>query len=302
MRITLTQLRYVCAISDHLHFSKAAKACHVTQSTLSAGVVSFEESIGQKIFERTNKQVLVTDLGRTIIDKARHILNEINGIEALGAASGEPLSGKLILGAIPTIGPFLFPNWLPELRARYPNLKLYLKERQTEPLLTDLSKGLLDAAILAFPYPIKNMRIGTAFKERFIFACSTNHPLAGEEKVKTSQIDHRELLLLEEGNCIRDHALAACRLSKQKHAPFEGTSLPTLIEMVANNLGVTLVPEMALSSELFNQPKVHFIPFEDPGVSRSIALVWRQGSLKHNDLELLAEDLMHTLVSCNSIA
>ena len=299
MRTTLTQLRYICAISDDLHFSKAAKACHVTQSTLSAGVVSFEENIGQKIFERTNKQVLVTDLGLEIIEKARRILNEVSELEALGSASPQPLSGNVVLGAIPTISPFLFPKWLPKLRKTYPNLKLYLKERQTESLLDELARGQLDAAILAFPYPLKNMRVGPLFEEDFLLACSKNHPLAEQESLKINQIDHQDLLLLEEGNCIRDHALAACRLSKQKHAPFEGTSLPTLLEMVANDLGITLVPKMALSSELFKQSKVNFIPFDEKGVSRSIGLVWREGSVKNNDLALLAENLNETLLSVN---
>ena len=299
MRTTLTQLRYICAISDDLHFSKAAKACHVTQSTLSAGVVSFEENIGQKIFERTNKQVLVTDLGLEIIEKARHILNEVSELEALGSASPQPLSGNVVLGAIPTISPFLFPKWLPKLRKTYPNLKLYLKERQTESLLDELARGQLDAAILAFPYPLKNMRVGPLFEEDFLLACSKNHPMAEQESLKINQIDHQDLLLLEEGNCIRDHALAACRLSKQKHAPFEGTSLPTLLEMVANDLGITLVPKMALSSELFKQSKVNFIPFDEKGVSRSIGLVWREGSVKNNDLALLAENLNETLLSVN---
>ena len=299
MRTTLTQLRYICAISDDLHFSKAAKACHVTQSTLSAGVVSFEENIGQKIFERTNKQVLVTDLGLEIIEKARRILNEVSELEALGSASPQPLSGNVVLGAIPTISPFLFPKWLPKLRKTYPNLKLYLKERQTESLLDELARGQLDAAILAFPYPLKNMRVGPLFEEDFLLACSKNHPMAEQESLKINQIDHQDLLLLEEGNCIRDHALAACRLSKQKHAPFEGTSLPTLLEMVANDLGITLVPKMALSSELFKQSKVNFIPFDEKGVSRSIGLVWREGSVKNNDLALLAENLNETLLSVN---
>ena len=299
MRTTLTQLRYICAISDDLHFSKAAKACHVTQSTLSAGVVSFEENIGQKIFERTNKQVLVTDLGLEIIEKARRILNEVSELEALGSASPQPLSGNVVLGAIPTISPFLFPKWLPKLRETYPNLKLYLKERQTEPLLDELARGQLDAAILAFPYPLKNMRVGPLFEEDFLLACSKNHPMAEQESLKINQIGHQDLLLLEEGNCIRDHALAACRLSKQKHAPFEGTSLPTLLEMVANDLGITLVPKMALSSELFKQSKVNFIPFDEKGVSRSIGLVWREGSVKNSDLALLAENLSETLLSVN---
>ena len=299
MRTTLTQLRYICAISDDLHFSKAAKACHVTQSTLSAGVVSFEENIGQKIFERTNKQVLVTDLGLEIIEKARHILNEVSELEALGSASPQPLSGNVVLGAIPTISPFLFPKWLPKLRKTYPNLKLYLKERQTESLLDELARGQLDAAILAFPYPLKNMRVGPLFEEDFLLACSKNHPMAEQESLKINQIDHQDLLLLEEGNCIRDHALAACRLSKQKHAPFEGTSLPTLLEMVANDLGITLVPKMALSSELFKQSKVNFIPFDEKDVSRSIGLVWREGSVKNGDLALLAENLNETLLSVN---
>ena len=299
MRTTLTQLRYICAISDDLHFSKAAKACHVTQSTLSAGVVSFEENIGQKIFERTNKQVLVTDLGLEIIEKARRILNEVSELEALGSASPQPLSGNVVLGAIPTISPFLFPKWLPKLRKTYPNLKLYLKERQTESLLDELARGQLDAAILAFPYPLKNMRVGPLFEEDFLLACSKNHPMAEQESLKINQIDHQDLLLLEEGNCIRDHALAACRLSKQKHAPFEGTSLPTLLEMVANDLGITLVPKMAISSELFKQSKVNFIPFDEKGVSRSIGLVWREGSVKNNDLALLAENLNETLLSVN---
>lgn len=299
MRTTLTQLRYICAISDDLHFSKAAKACHVTQSTLSAGVVSFEENIGQKIFERTNKQVLVTDLGLEIIEKARRILNEVSELEALGSASPQPLSGNVVLGAIPTISPFLFPKWLPKLRKTYPNLKLYLKERQTESLLDELARGQLDAAILAFPYPLKNMRVGPLFEEDFLLACSKNHPMAEQESLKINQIDHQDLLLLEEGNCIRDHALAACRLSKQKHAPFEGTSLPTLLEMVANDLGITLVPKMALSSELFKQSKVNFIPFDEKDVSRSIGLVWREGSAKNSDLALLAENLNETLLSVN---
>ena len=299
MRTTLTQLRYICAISDDLHFSKAAKACHVTQSTLSAGVVSFEENIGQKIFERTNKQVLVTDLGLEIIEKARRILNEVSELEALGSASPQPLSGNVVLGAIPTISPFLFPKWLPKLRKTYPNLKLYLKERQTESLLDELARGQLDAAILAFPYPLKNMRVGPLFEEDFLLACSKNHPMAEQESLKINQIDHQDLLLLEEGNCIRDHALAACRLSKQKHAPFEGTSLPTLLEMVANDLGITLVPKMALSSELFKQSKVNFIPFDEKDVSRSIGLVWREGSVKNSDLALLAENLNETLLSVN---
>ncbi|PCJ32883.1 MAG: LysR family transcriptional regulator [Moraxellaceae bacterium] len=290
MRLSLKQLRYICAVSEHLHFGHAAEACFVTQSTLSAGIQDLEGSLEVKIFERTNKRVFVTEKGKDIVERAKRVLQEVSDLVDAASQNHEPLSGKLIIGAIPTVSPFLLPRLLPKLRKQYPQLKMFLREDQTAALLEDLDNGRIDVALIALPFPVDKLVVTPLFDEAFSLACLPSHPTNQLKQLKTHHLQDESLLLLEEGHCLRQHALDACKLQAASYGvPYQGTSLTTLIQMVANGIGITLVPEMAITSGLLKKTGVVAHGFADKSVKRSIGLVWRQNSSKHQDLKLLAD-------------
>jgi|TARA_B110000263_G_C15193632_1_gene457250 LysR family hydrogen peroxide-inducible transcriptional activator len=290
MKPTIKQLRYLCAVAEYRHFSKAAAACHVTQSTLSAAIQELESQLGATIFERNKKTVLITPLGERLLNQARVILGDVESFVSLARSHQEKLAGEIRLGVIPTIGPFLLPLILSKLRKKYDKLKLYLKEDLSAQLVRQLQQGSLDLIILALPYPLKNMETVTVFKDEFLLCLPPGHKFEKLKQVTQKNLHGEQLLLLEEGHCLRDHALEACKLdSMDTDLVYEGTSLHTLVQMVANGLGITLLPSLAVQADIIGETGLQLRHFSNENVCREIGLVWRKSDPRRDDYLLLTE-------------
>jgi LysR family hydrogen peroxide-inducible transcriptional activator len=289
---TLRQLRYLVAVVERRHFGRAAEACLVSQSTLSAGIQELEQLLGGQLLERTRRSVAPTPLGREIARRAKALLGDAEDLVDTARAAQDPMSGSVQLGVIPTIGPFLLPSAMPDLRARFPTLKVYLREEQTLRLIEKLHTGEIDAVILALPFPLddlESLEIGT---DRFWVVCPADHRLAARKSVRAEEMEIDDLLLLEDGHCLREHALAACSLEGgRRNAAFQGTSLHTLVQMVANGLGVTLVPQMALNAGILRGLDVALRPLESDAPYRKIGLVWRRTSGRKETYRRLGDAL-----------
>lgn len=289
--MTLQDLRYLVALADHGHFGRAAAACHISQPTLSTQLKKLEDQLGAALFERTNKSVHVTAFGEEILVRARRILAEAEAILEAGRRKSGPLSGPLRLGVIPTLGPYLLPWLVPALRAEYPALRLVVREDLTAPLLERLAAYRLDAALAALPVSEPALESLPLFDEPFWFAAPRDHALAQAESVSEADLRGQRLLLLTEGHCLRDQALAVCDLADAESGAdgdFRATSLETLRQMVATGLGVTLLPALALAA-----PDAHAIALRPlaSGAGRRIGLIWRRGYSRMADLHLLADTL-----------
>ena len=292
---TLKQLQYLVALRDHGHFGRAAEACFVTQSTLSAGIRELEALIGVVLVERTRRVVRFTPLGDRIADKARRVLREAEELGDLARAAGRPLSGEMRMSVIPTIAPFLLPRILPRLRADYPDLKLFLREEPSAAACEGLHNGRADCVLLALPYACGDVTTQPLFEDRLFVAFPENDEQAAPPTIQATDIDETRLLLLEDGHCLKDHALAACnRPELRAEATMLGTSLHTIVQMVDNGLGVTMLPEMALKAGILDHTRVTARPLEADHPSRTIALVWRRASPREKDFRLLAEVLSET--------
>lgn len=289
---TLKQLQYLVALHTHGHFGRAAEACFVTQSTLSAGIKELETLIGVTLVERTRRVVRFSPLGLRVAEKARRILRETEDLADMVRASGKPLAGELRLGVIPTIAPFLLPALLPRLRAQWPDLKLFLREETSAAACKALHRGQLDCVLLALPYACGEVERAELFEDHFLVAFPPGGADALPAKVKPAAIDETKLLLLEDGHCLKDHVLSACnRPELRAGAAILGTSLHTLVQMVDNGLGMTLVPEMAVEAGLLAGTGVVARPLDAEHPSRSIALVWRRNSPREKEFRLLADAL-----------
>jgi LysR family hydrogen peroxide-inducible transcriptional activator len=285
---TLKQLRYLTALDEHKHFGRAAAACFVSQSTLSAGLQELETLLGTSLVERNNRSVVFTPLGREIAARARIVLREAQELAELAAAAKDPLSGSLRLGVIPTIGPFLLPKVLPKLRKAYPKLKLYLTEDLTQRLVHELQDGALDCVLLALPVEIGEAEQMLLFDDPFELVARKDNPLAGKAKVSPHDLEDAPLLLLTDGHCLRDHALDACHLGRRPAgADVAATSLHTLVEMVAGGLGVTLLPDMALKAKLLKGSELVARPLTGGKPGRRIGLIWRKTSAREKEFRLL---------------
>lgn len=288
---TLRQLEYLVAVVDLCHFGRAADRCHVTQSTLSAGLRELETLLQAQLIERTRRKVQPTPLGLDIGAKARVLLDGARDITETASAASQPLSGQMRLGVIPTIGPFVLPRVLGGLRVAYPDLKLYLKEGQSRAILDQLDRGELEAAIIALPYdigPLKSLILGD---DAFWVALPKGHLLAKKRALKPADLPPDELLMLGDGHCLRRHALAACELAEGAtsglNSGFEASNLYTLAEMVANGLGITFLPEIALSSGMINTAALDIRALKTTGAPRQIALVWRASFRRDLDIAAL---------------
>ena len=289
---TLKQLQYLVALRDHGHFGRAAEACFVTQSTLSAGLRELESLIGVTLVERTKRVVRFTPLGLRIAAKAQRILREAEELADMARAGGKPLSGELRMGVIPTIAPFLLPGLLPQLRRQWPDLKLYLREETSHAACDSLHRGQLDCVLLALPYGCGDVDAFELFEDPLFVAFPPNPPEEPPLKIAPAAIDENRLLLLEDGHCLKDHALAACnRPELRAEAAMLGTSLHTLVQMVAGGLGVTLVPAMALEAGILDGTAVIARPLDADHPARRIALVWRKGSPREGEFQLLGKAL-----------
>lgn len=290
MNPSIKQLKYLCAVAEHRHFSKAAAACHVTQSTLSAAIQELESQLGVKIFERNKKTVLITSLGEKLLTQARIVLGDVEDFVGIAHAHEAPLVGDLRLGVIPTIGPFLLPAILSDLRKSFNRLKLYLKEEMSAELVQQLQQGQLDLIILAFPFPLPEMETVSLFKDEFLLCLPPGHELEKVQQVKQHQLRGQSLLLLEEGHCLRDHALEACKLeSADTDLVYQGTSLHTLVQMVANGLGMTLLPAMSVDAHVLGDTHLQLKHFSNENVSREVGMAWRKSDPRREEYLLLAE-------------
>ncbi len=288
---TLKQLQYLVALRDHGHFGRAADACFVTQSTLSAGIRELESLIGITLVERTRRVVRFTPLGTRIAEKAQRVLREAEELGEMARAAGKPLSGDLRLGVIPTIAPFLLPTVLPHLRRQWPDLKLYLREETSQAACESLHRGHTDCVLLALPYGCGEVESEILFEDRLFVAFPPGTVLP-EGPVKADMIDENGLLLLEDGHCLKEHVLAACnRPELRAEATMLGTSLHTLVQMVAGGLGTSMVPEIAVEAGILDGTDVVCRPLDADHPSRSIALIWRKGSPREKEFRLLAEAL-----------
>jgi len=288
---TIKQLQYLVSLRQHGHFGKAAEACFVTQSTLSAGLRELETLLGVVLVERTRRVVRFTALGEKVADKAVRVLREAEELAELARAEGKPLHGELRMGVIPTIAPFLLPAMLPQLRKEWPSLKLYLREETSQAACDALHRGQLDCVLLALPYPCGDVEAAPLFDDWLFVAFPGGEAPLGST-VEVAAIDENRLLLLEDGHCLKDHALSACnRPDLRAHAAMMGTSLHTLVQMVDNGLGLTFIPSMAIEAGILDGTRVDAKPLRSDHGFRRVALIWRRSSPRESEFQLLATAL-----------
>ncbi len=290
---SLRQLGYLVELAERLNFRAAAEAQFVTQSTLSAGIKELENVLGAQLVERDKRHVRMTAVGEEVVARARELLAGANDLAEIAKSALAPLTGPLRLGVIPTIAPYLLPEVLAPLRRTYPALKLYLREDLTGHLLERLRAGSLDVALIALPYDTADLHVRELFKDEFWFVAREDDPVAQEKEITLRKLDTGEVLLLEEGHCLRDHAISACGPRRGAwDAKVEATSIPTLIQMVDGGLGVTLLPELMLKAGVLKGMKLVARPFATPAPARTLVLVTRRTSPRKRDAELLAEFIL----------
>lgn len=288
--VSFRQLQYLVAVADDLHFRRAAEACNVSQPALSTQIQQLEQGLGAQLVERSQRKVVLTPIGRDVVSRAREILAQVESLQESVHEQALPLSGTLRLGVIPTVGPYVLPTLLPQVRSLFPKVVLYLREDKTAELLSQLRAGLIDLALLALPVVGDDLQTMPLFDDPFVLAVPQGHDLTASQKISESDLVGRQLLLLEDGHCLRDHALQVCSLVGASNvADFSATSLNTLVQMVANGLGVTLMPALSLQVELRSDSGLEVRHFQDPQPSRQIGLVWRRSSRRRADFLAFAE-------------
>ena len=285
--ISIKQLHYALAVARRLHFKKAADDCFVSPSTLSNAITELENQIGFQIFERTNKKVLVTKLGEELLEKAKQIQFQIEDINKLGDTQKIPLSTPLKIGIIPTIGPYLLPLILPKLKEKYPNLILKVIENQSSSLIEKVNNGDLDMAVLALPYNLQGLLAFKFWKENFYYISHKNRKY--KESVKAKEIDQSELMLLDDGNCLKNHVLKACKINNKQNFSMEASNLDTLIQLVLNNMGTTLVPTMSIKYLIGANPELKKSLLKEPGPHRELAIIVRPTYSKIENIILLKD-------------
>lgn len=277
-RPSIRQLEYFVALSETLNFRKAAERCFVSQPALSAQIQKLEAILGVRLFERDARRVLPTAVGVEIAAKAREVLERCDQLGDVAQHFGDPLAGRLRLGVIPTVAPYVLPRVLPGVRARFPKLELLIREDRTSNLLAELSAGRLDVLLLALDVELGDVTTQLLFEEAFVFAAPSDHRLARRKRIAQDELEGERVLLLEEGHCLRDSALEVCRRGRAREVEeFRATSLGTLVQMVASGIGVTLLPEMAVSVEA-RAGEIAVVPFAPPPPVRQIGLAWRPTS------------------------
>jgi LysR family transcriptional regulator, hydrogen peroxide-inducible genes activator len=286
--ISLKQLHYALAVEQTRHFKKAADLCFISQSALSTSIAELEKQLGVQLFERDNKKVLLTPIGEQFLEKARDIKIQIDDLTRLVDSYKAPLSYPMTIGVIPTIGPYLLPKVLPAVRKVYPDFQLRIIEDQSKVLLEKLRDGEIDAAILALPYPIEALHSFVFLEEDFFWVAHQSDANAKQKEITSKEIRHRDLMLLEEGHCLKDHALAACKFkTHESDNSFASASLHTLVQMVAGKMGTTLVPEMALDQLLAGSSELKAVHLNEPGPHRKIAFVSRLNYAGVSNIEVL---------------
>nr|WP_298926987.1 hydrogen peroxide-inducible genes activator [uncultured Erythrobacter sp.] len=289
---TIKQLQYLIALHEHGHFGRAADASFVSQSTLSAGIRELESLLGVTLVERSRRVVRFTSLGEQVVTKANKLLREAEELSDLVQAAGKPLSGQLRMSVIPTIAPFMIPRILPRLRKERPDLQLLLREETSHDAMDSLQHGRVDCVLLALPFDTAEAEYDHISDDRLFVAFPKDDPRDPPASIPPEMIDQGRLLLLEDGHCLRDHALAACNRSELRaSAAMIGTSLHTLVQMVDHDLGLTMLPEMAIDAGILTGTEVAARPVESDTAKREIVLVWRKNSPREADFKLLAEEL-----------
>lgn len=292
---TLRQLQYLKLLAEHGSFSRAAEAAHVTQPTLSAGVQELEKILGAPVVDRARSGVILTKVGEEAVRRASDVLARAEDLVQAARSAGRPLSGRFRLGVIPTVAPFILPKSLPLLRGRFPELRLFLREDLTSRLMAALKAGSLDAALIALPYGALGIDTAHVGDDELVAALPANHPLLSEANLTSDALERENLILLEDGHCLREHALSACSVEVPKgseaESAFAATSLATLVQMVGSGLGVTLLPAMAVDAGLTDTAPIAVRRFCDPKPSREIVVAWRAGSSREADARLLASAL-----------
>ena len=292
---TLRQLQYLKLLAEHGSFSRAAEAAHVTQPTLSAGIQELEKVLGAPVVDRARSGVILTQMGEEAVRRGGQILAQAEDMVQAARSAGQPLAGRFRLGVIPTVAPFLLPKALPVLRDRFPKLRLFLREDLTHRLIAALKAGALDAALIALPYNTAGLEVARVADDELLAALPANHRLVGAGPLALERMEGEDLILLEDGHCLRDHALSACGLEPPKsvgEGGFAATSLPTLVQMVGSGLGVSFLPAMAVEAGLADLAPVsirHLGAVHHP--SREIVVCWRAGSSRGPEGRLLAETL-----------
>ncbi len=287
--MNLRDLRYLVSLADLRHFGRAASACHVSQPTLSTQVRKLEDELGVTLVERAPRQVMFTAVGLEIVERARRVLADVEQLREAARRTTDPEAGSLRLGIFPTLGPYLLPHVVPNIRARFPRLELLLVEEKTELLLGMLRDGRLDAAVLALPLHEDWLECEHLFEEPFLLALPVDHPLADKHDLTLSQLSDQHLLLLEDGHCLRDQALEVCALAGAgEKEGFRATSLETLRQMVSAGVGITLLPVLAVKPPVPPQDSLRLVNFRDPPPSRRVAMVWRRSSARSEFLGAMA--------------
>jgi LysR family hydrogen peroxide-inducible transcriptional activator len=287
---SLRQLHYLKLLAEHGSFSRAAEAAHVSQPALSAGVQELERLLGAPVVERARGGVILTPVGEEAVRRAEDVLARAEDLVEAARSAGKPLSGRFRLGLIPTVAPFLLPRALPELKRAYPALRLYLREDLTPRLIAALKSGALDAAVIALPYDTAGLDVARIGDDRIVAAAPADHPLARHARLEPGALSSGDLILLEDGHCLREHALSACALDAPKGEDvFAATSLHTLVQMVGSGLGVSFLPEMAVKAGLTRDAGVAVLPLAEDAPPREIVVAWRAGSSRRREGELLAE-------------
>jgi LysR family hydrogen peroxide-inducible transcriptional activator len=285
---TTKQLQYFVAIVKHQHFGKAADSCYVSQPAFSVAIRELENTLNVQLVDRDNKNVVITAVGKAVAEQARQILIGLQGLHEIAGFSQGDMQGKLNLGVIPTIAPFLLPKVLPKLRKAYPKLQLVLVEAQTEELYRKLLDGTLDFLLLALPYDFRGVETMSLFRDRFRLACHKESELIDPKNYSVDKLPDESVFLLQDGHCLRDHALSACKISNQsKLSPISASSLLTLVQMIDADLGISYLPEMTVNSWLLNSTQVVTFPMKD--AYRDIGLAWRKGSNREDDFKLFGD-------------
>jgi LysR family hydrogen peroxide-inducible transcriptional activator len=291
--MNLRDLRYLVAVAERRHFGRAAEACFVSQPTLSTQIKKLEDELGVILIERTHRQVMLTPVGERVVAQAQRVLREVNQMVHIAEEYKDPYGGDFRLGIIPTVAPYLLPKILTPIKKAFPQLKIQLTEAQTAVISRMVREGDLDAVVLALPAEEENLKQVKLYTEPFYFAASRNHPKSGQKFVKLADLDNEQVLLLEDGHCLRDQALAICSSHNAvENTNFRATSIETLRQMVAANVGITLMPELAITSR---SGPVRYLPFKDDNPHRDIGLCWRTSSTRNDLLTKLAAVLTRTM-------
>ncbi len=295
--ITTKQIIYALAVAEHLHFKKASEACAISQSALSTAIHELEKQLQIQIFERDNKQVLITPIGKQFLQRAREIKIGLDDLELLSQSQNKPLNHPMSIGIIPTIGPYLLPKVLPAVRSHYPDFQLKIVEEQSRTLVEQVRSGAIDCAVLALPYAIEGLHAFTFWEEDFYLITHQDSTIAHRQEIRGKEIDNNNLLLLKDGHCLKDHALAACHMqATETNHSLEGASLYTLIQMVAGKMGTTLVPQIALTQLLNEASELQAIHLDEPGPHRKIAFICRLNYAGVHNIEALMTIFREQLV------